>query len=268
MLTEELDATRGEILSKVLVTNPDKISISGLFAQYASKYQNYGVRASSHSPEGEKYYNGATLPEGRYIARNGAMLCDDTYISEGGIIVVTSEGATLTIAEEEQAKGAYASEILDSNTDDCMYLRTCPTAYATPKATDGLQKGATYLNIYNKPITYRGRTIVQNESFVAENDDDTFVCEGDADYRIGAIFDDSRVPSQPWIPAAMWGEYFAGKVGNVYQTDSEGEYLGSGNYLCYFNTANGGYSQSLVKQRAQARYIQLKFCVRRLSATD
>jgi hypothetical protein len=261
VLDDSVDAHVGEITSKVLVTNPDKIAISGLFAQYESKYQEYGIRAGDKFPEGDKYPLGSTLPEGRYVVRGGSLLCDDVYIAEGNIIVVDSNGATITASSEESDSQAYASEILDCNVNDYLLLRTCPTAYAIIKSSEGLQKGGTYLNIYDKEIQYRGRTIVHNESFVAENDDDTFTCD-DADYKIAVIFDDSRVPSQPWIPAQMWGEYFAGRVGGSYQQDADGNYLGSGNYLAWQTTANGGYSNTLVKSRAQARYVQLRLMVK------
>jgi hypothetical protein len=263
VLNEASEATSGEIMSKILVTNPDKISISGLFADFASKYQSYGFRAGDSFPEGTKYPVGSQLPEGRYIVRGGSLLCDGVYFAEGSILVVGADGSAIEDStENEDGATPYAAEIVDSNVIDCMYLRTAPTAYFLVKATDGLQAGATYLNIYDKDIIYRGRTIVHNESFVAENDEDSFTCPEDADYRIGAIFDDTRVPSQPWIPAQMWGTYFAGRSGATYQKDSDGNYLGSGNYLSFITSANGGYSDKIAKQQAQARYIQLKLTVK------
>jgi hypothetical protein len=265
---DALGLTTGQISSKVLVLDPDRIAVSGLFAQYSSKFQTYGLRAGDKWPEGDKYPLGSTLPEGRYIARDGSLLCDGVYIAEGATIVVGSAGATISQSTEDEEGVAYASQLLDSNINDYLMLRTAPTAYALIKASDGLQAGGVYLNLYDKPITYRGRTVAHNESFTAVNSTDTFSCAGDADYRIGVIFDDTRVPSQPWIPAEMWGEYFAGRIGNAYQTDSEGNYLGSGNYLTWFTAANGGYSSSLVKSRAQARYVQLKLIVKSLSKAD
>jgi hypothetical protein len=262
ILRDDMECSEGEITSKLIVTNPNRLSISGVFGQMEQQYATHGIQAGRNFPEGEHYAVGETLPEGRYIARGGGVTIGENYVAENGIIVVGEEGATVTSANETEEENAYVVAIKDCNIVDSVFIRTCPTAYAVIKSTDGLQGGATYLNLFNKPIKYRGRTIVQNESFIAENDEDTFTCESDADYRIGVIFDDTRVPSQPWIPAQLFGEYFVGKSGAQYLKDSEGEFISSGNYLSFQTSANGGYSPVKSKGRAQARYIQLKLMVK------
>jgi hypothetical protein len=253
-------SARGEILSKVLVLDPNKVAISGLFADFANKYQTHGIHAGAAAPEGTTYAIGSTLPEGRYAVHGGPLLAGDQYVSEGEIIVAGADGLTITMPTEDGVEDAYAAELVDANVEDVMLLRTCPTAYCLLTAADGLQKGGTYCNIYNMEITYRGRRIAHNESFIAVNDTDTFSCD-DSSYRVAAIFDDTRVPSQPWIQAQMWGEYFAGRAGGVYQTDTDGNIISSGNYLAWQPSSQGGYSEALQKVRAHARYVQLKLQV-------
>jgi hypothetical protein len=72
------------------------------------------------------------------------------------------------------------------------------------------------------------------------------------------MFDDSRVPSSVWIPARMWGEYFVWKSAGVVQYDADGLPISSGNYLSYQTTANGGYSDQIMKTIMNKAYFQLK----------
>jgi hypothetical protein len=259
VLNEASGSDMGQIYSKVLVTNPDKVAISGIFSQYASMFEDYGIVAGADYPEGERYELTDEIPEGRYFIRGGSIYVSGQFAAKDTVVVVTSGQEFVKANDDEEP---YLIEILDGNVIDFLYLRSCPTAYAYIKASDGLQAGGTYINVYNKPITYRGRTIVQNESFIAENDTDTFECADDAEYRIAVLFDDTRVPSQPWVQAQFWGDYFEGKIAGVRQTDSDGNVISSGNYLAWQSTGNGGYSGKYIKANAQARYIQLKIEVK------
>lgn len=253
LVGKDTSSAFGEIKSKILTTNPDTVAIAGIFAQYASQYASDGIQLHEQTAAGRDFNAGDTLPVGRFVVRGGSVVYNNVYLTDGDVMVVTAEGTSFTTDD-----GAVAHEITDANVIDNMWLRTCPIVYAMITAADELQQGGTYLNVYDKEITYRGRTIAPGESFEAVNGTDKFACQGDADYRIAALFDDSRVPQQPWIPAQMWGEYFAGRLGGVYQTDADGNYLGSGNYMAWLPTSEGGYSTTVARSRAQARYIQLK----------
>ena len=78
------------------------------------------------------------------------------------------------------------------------------------------------------------------------------------------MFDDTRVPSAEWIPAQLWGEYFVWKQGGVVQLDGDGVPISSGNYLSYQTSANGGYSNLLIKSILTTAYVQFKLAINRI----
>ena len=108
---------------------------------------------------------------------------------------------------------------------------------------------------------------VPGESFVAKGDNETFTCE-DADYEIGVMFDDSRVPASEWVPARMFGEYFVMKQSGAIRLDENGVPVSSGNYLAYQTTANGGYSDQLRKSIISQRYVQFAIFVNQYDHID
>lgn len=245
----------GEIKSKVIVANPDDTAISGIFAQYANQMQSAGILLGEEKINGAQYRAGETLPIGRYRMSGGAVIYNGVYLAATDVLVVSAEGTTF--ADDDEASPAVATAIEDANEIDYMWLRSS-VVQVFIRASDGLRAGGQYVNVMGKPITYRGRVIANGESFEAANDSDTFVCDGDPDYRVAAVFDDSRVPSEPWIPAQLWGAYFADKIGNAYQKDTEGKYLGSGNWRSWLPTSEGGVSGTTFRTPAHARYIQLR----------
>lgn len=262
----ESSATSGEILSKVLILDPSAQSVAGIFAQYASQ-ASQGVLLGNDFGTVRQYASTEDLPIGRYRVRGGDVVYADTYVCEGDVIPVTAANTHFTVSEDSDPTKTRLTSIADCNAIDHIWLRACPTAYAMIKASDGLQAGGTYVNTQGKPVTYRGRIIAPNESFMAENSTDTFSCADDADYMLAVVFDDTRVPSQPWIPAQLWGEYFAAKAGSVHQEDADGQPIGSGTYEAWLPSNMGGYENILTaRTRAQAKYIQLRITANREQA--
>lgn len=245
----------GEILSKVIVTNPDDVSISGIFAGYVGQAQETGILLGKDRAGGAVYGAGETLPPGRYRC-NGDIVYRGEYLTLHDILVVSGEGTAFEAAVESQEPTVTA--VTDCNIIDNMWLRSNANAPLYIRATDGLQQGGHYVNVFDKAISYRGRTIAPGESFQAENSEDTYSCPGDPDYRVAVVFDDTRTASHPWVPAQMWGEYFAGKLGSAFRRDEDGEILGSGNVNSFVPKSEGGESESVCKTTAHARFIQLR----------
>lgn len=246
----------GEILSKIVRFNPTEINLNGIFADFSSKFTGYYANLSDRPSNGDIFDSSQILPIGRYVVK-GSIVYEGENYGQGAILVVTDENTSFTDTNSHSA----VIEILDPNIEDVIYLRELPYIFVRIESADGLERGATYFNYGNESITYRGRAIVSGESFVAANNVDSFT--GSAGYKIGIMFDDSRVPSAEWIPAQMWGEYFVWKQGGVVQVDGVGVPISSGNYLSYQTTANGGYSNQLIKSVLTTAYVQFKLAITR-----
>lgn len=256
-----LDEKRGEVLSKVLTLDTSKISLSAVYVMCFNNWASQNVAISEETFLGDTYTAADTLPIGKYVVRGNGVIYTNANFFDGDIVTVNTEGTQFAV---EEGQSATLQAILDPNIENVCYIRTAPTAYAKIKASEGLQRGGTYLNNGNKNITYRGRVIVPKESFVAVNDTDTFVCEGDADYKIAVIFDDTRVPSQEWFSSLLFGESFVWKNKGVVKVDAEGNSISSGNPLSYANKANGGYSDLLTKTPINQQYVQFRISVSKL----
>ena len=255
-LDESSSELTGEVYSKIITINPTEINIDGIFANFASKYAGYQAKLNTFPEMGLSYTEGEILPIGRYIVK-GTVVYNSNNIGDDGAVVVTATGTTFI----DSGTGSQLMSIEDCNTPDVVYLRETPMPYVKINSGAGLQSGGMYLNLGNENITYRGRTIVPHESFVAENAVDTFTAS--AGYQIGVMFDDSRVPSVPWIPCSLWGEYFVWKTAGVINNDSKGIPISSGNYLSYQTSANGGYSASIIKSVMNKAYFQLRVTVKK-----
>lgn len=256
-----LEESRGEILSKVLTLDTSKLSLSAIYAICFNNWAAQNIAISEEAYLGDTYTTADTLPIGKYVVRGNGVIYTNSNYYNGDIVTVSEEGTTFAV---EEGQSATLQAVIEPNIENVCYVRTSPTAYAYIKASEGLQRGGTYLNNGNKNITYRGRTIVPKESFVAMNDTDTFSCDGDADYKIAIIFDDTRVPSQEWFSSLLFGESFVWKNKGVVQVDSEGNSISSGNPLSYTNKANGGYSDLLTKTPINQQYVQFRISVSKL----
>lgn len=257
-LDETSQSASGEIMSKIVQINPASYQLNGIFAAFMSKFADYHAYLNRNDVTGVKYHAGDTLPVGRYKVK-GAVIYQETNFANKSIIVVSETGTTF-------ADDNYTSELIEivqPNIQDVIYCRCRSTIYVKIKASDGLQRGGTYLNFGDKTITYRNRNYSPGESFVAANSEDTFTCSGDADYQVGIMFDDTRVPSAEWVPAQNFGEYFVMKQTGVIRVDEDGVPVSSGNYLSFQTTANGGFSDQLRKTIINQRYVQFAIFVNR-----
>ena len=256
-IDEDSAATEGSIQSKIVQINPSLVTISAIFSAYASKFADYGCALWKENMIGQSYSAGDILPVGRYLVK-GAVLYDGNLLENKSVVVVQSENTTF--ANDNVVSSLV--QLLDANVSDVVYVRTIVAIYVRIKQGDGLQRGATYLNYGNENITYRNRTIVPGESFVAENAVDDFTAN-DADYEIGVMFDDTRVPSSEWIPAQLFGEYFVCKERGTVKLDNSGIPVASGNYLSWQPTNNGGYANLVgLRTPIKHRYIQFKFNIK------
>ena len=246
----------GEILSKILKIDPTSFNVNALFADFSAKLPGYKAYMWDQDLTGLEYAEGDILPIGRYLVK-GSIVYDGINLGDNYVCVVSSENTSFLDNNEDSVLIA----LLDENIQNVAYIRESPLIYARIEASEGLQRGGTYLNYGNQTITYRGRSIAPYESFVAANDVDTFIAP--AGYMVGVMFDDTRVPSSEWIPAQLFGEYFVWKQGGVVQLDNDGIPISSGNYLSFQTTANGGFSQQLIKSYISTTYFQLKIHVRR-----
>lgn len=255
-LDETSQSMSGEIMSKIVQINPASYQLNGIFAAFMSKFADYFAYLNRNDVMGEHYSAGDALPVGRYKVK-GAVIYQETNFANNSIIVVSETGTTF-------ADDNYTSELIEivqPNIQDVIYCRCRSTIYAKIKASEGLQRGATYLNCGNKSVTYHGRVYSPGESFVAVNSSETFTCSGDADYEVGIMFDDTRVPSAEWVPAQNFGEYFVMKQTGAIRVDDDGVPVSSGNYLSFQTTANGGFSDQLRKTIINQRYVQFAIFV-------
>ena len=247
----------GEILSKVITIDTSKLQLNGIFSAFTHQFNTDNRLYLNNVPYfGDTYSQGEKLPTGRYQVR-GAITYKENVV-ENAVIVVSEENTSFTAISNE----AIAVQIIDPNVYDVVFVRCRAAIYQRVNANGSLQKGATYINDGNSNITYRSRTIVPGESFVAVNNTDSFSASV-SNYSIGILFDDTRVPIEsPWVPAQLFGEYYVSKIGGVIQEDNDGVPLGSGNPLCYrpFSGANTGdvegYSDKLNKNIINQNFVQ------------
>ena len=254
-IDEDSVATEGSIESKIVQINPADVTLSAIFSAYASKFADYGCTLWRENILGTSYSAGDILPVGRYLVK-GAVVYDGNNLENKSVVVVSNENTTFA----DDNVTSTLVQLLDANISDVVYIRTLAAIYAKIKQGDGLQRGGVYLNCGNVNITYRTRTIVPGESFVAENAVDDFTAS-DADYEIGVMFDDTRVPSSEWIPAQLFGEYFVCKESGTVKLDESGVPVSSGNYLSWQSTANGGYATSR-RTSIKQRYIQFRYDIK------
>lgn len=244
----------GEILSKIVKINPALYQLNGIFAAIVSQFTDYHAYLNKVSVTGNTYSVGDDLPVGRYIAK-GAVTYNGTSFPNNSIIVVTAENTTFS--DDNNTSELIAIE--QPNIQDVVYVRCRSTIYRKIKVGDGLQRGATYLNCGNKYISYHGRTYSPGESFVAVNSTEDFASgtvdgslnftpDNDADYEIGIMFDDTRVPASEWVPAQSFGEYFVIKQSGAILLDADGVPVSSGNAQAYSGTYSGQIRKTIINQ--------------------
>ena len=245
-------SAQGEILSKVIRINPLTTQLNGVYAQFGSRFQNYGAYANKNSIfSGTTYGPGDTLPQGRYLVTDPVSYGEDS-IGAGEILVVSEDNTSFS----SEVVSALALEITEPNVMEVVYCRCRSGIYARVGTNDSLQAGATYLNDSGKTITYHNRSIVDGESFVCMVAGESFSCSADPTATIAVMFDDSRVPTVDWVPAQLFGEYFVAKQGGAIRVDANGVPLSSGNYMSY-------QTAGLLKSTMDRKYIQFSVKVKR-----
>lgn len=245
-LDTESASETGEILSKILVINPQEIQLDGIYTEVNNRKNGQPVALWKDSYTDDEYQAGDTLPVGRYVVYGSE---DVTYegetIAPGGVVVVSQTGTTFS-------GNARLIEIVEPNVADVVYCRCRSVIYARVSQSDSLQRGATYLNDGNASITYHNRTIAPGESFVCMIAGEQFTASSN-DYTIAVMFDDSRVPASEWVPAQFMGEYFVSKSAGAIEVDDYGVPYGSGNYMSY-------QGKTISKATLDKRYVQ--FCIK------
>ena len=254
-LNEDATFTEGEILSKIIKLDVNSYYVNAIWGLFESKLPAFGVLANTRKFIESTYNPGETLPVGRYKV-NGSIMYKEGNYTNGTIINVKDSGTTYTVADDNSGAGTL-SLLHDVNIEDAIYVRCSNAIYRTIKASEGLQKGATYYNNGPLPITYAHRTIAPGESFIATNSTDTFTAPN-SDYEIAVMFDDTRVPTFEWIPASSWGQYFVATQFGAIKTDEDGIPYGSGNYKSWQSEYGS------IRTPLNSRYCQFRIYAKRI----
>ncbi len=245
----------GAIYSKIVRINPSQVQLNGIFTLPTQPMNRKRIHLTGlttmFSRDSSEYISQNTdIPVGWYKVHGTIKYNNVTYYGDENIMV-TATGTQFTDIDA----GSYLVPVVESNTNDVIYCRCRRSVTVKIKQGDGLQAGATYLNVGNENITYRSRTIVPGESFVAMNSTDDF-SHSDPDYEIGVMFDDTRVQNAEWIPAQQFGEYFVGKTNGAIAHDDYNVPISSGNYLAWQPVSQGGYSDRLRKSIIDMPFVQ------------
>ena len=253
-INEDAAFTEGDVLSKIIKLDVNSYYVNAIWGLFESKLPTFGILANTRKFIESTYNPGETLPIGRYKV-SGSIMYEGAKYTDGSIINVTFDHTTYSVADT----GAGTLSLLhDVNIEDAIYVRCSNAIYLTIKASEGLQKGATYYNNGKMPITYAGRTIAPGESFIATNSTDTFTAPN-PNYKIAVMFDDSRVPSFEWIPASFWGQYFVATQFGTIKTDKEGIPYGSGNYKSWQDK-----EANTINTPLNLRYCQFRIYVQKV----
>ena len=248
----------GQILSKVISIDPSKIQLNGIFSAITHQFKTENrIYLNNNLIFGTEFFPGEALPIGRFQVRGTILYGEDTVFNDE-VLVVTKENTSFS----EIATESSVVQIIDPNVSDVVWVRCRATIYKRIVASDGLQKGATYINDGSENISYRTKTIVPGESFIAVNNEDTFSATSSS-YSIGILFDDTRVPIEsPWVPAQCFGEYFVSKINGIIQEDKSGIPIGSGNPLSYRSPSGDntedteGYATKINKTIINQKFVQ------------
>ena len=260
-LNESNTSMNGEIMSKVIQVDTSRNPLNGLYALTQNRFaDHYAYLNNIDAISTKQYMAGEPLPIGRYVVK-GAILYKDVNIDNDMILVVSEENTTFA----DEIEDSFVRPIIEPNIIDVIYVRCRGGIYAKCLQTESLQRGATYINYGNSNIMYRNREIVPGESFVAMGED---YWSGPAGYDIGILFDDTRVPDSDWVPAQMFGEYFALKENGAIKLDGDDIPVGSGNYLAWQTAANGGYRGYLPKAIMNQAFVQFKIAIKRYDRTS
>ena len=250
----------GKIYSKIVQINPQQMQLNGIYSVPTQPMNRKlihltGLNTFFDQNSANYVQPGTDIPVGWYKVHGTITYLTKTYY-DNEVIYVTATGTQFTDA----ASGSYLVPVIESNTNDVLYCRCRRASTVKIKQGAGLQSGATYLNNSGGDITYRNRTVVDGESFVAMNSTDDFSAT-DPDTEIAVMFDDTRVQSAEWIPAQQFGEYFVSKTNGAIAHDDYNVPISSGNCLAFQPVSNGGYADRLRKSIIDMPYVQFALFV-------
>ena len=252
----------GRILSKIIRTNPYEVQYNGVYSMLTRRVKN-GWIASKINPFGEKINADSDLKvvleaDTQYVIKGSKCTYNDQFYNPNDVIDTT--GLSVYELQFETADG-YVIPVIDTNIPDTLYCRCRSMVYGRAMYGESLKPQITYLNDGDRPISFHGRVIAPNESFICDEATPFYVYDENGeldasatDYSIAIIFDDREIIPDgeervgglvEFIPAQKFGEYFAMKNAGAI-TSLEIPQIGlvpksSGNYQCF--TKNGGGKQ-------------------------
>lgn len=256
-----INKNAGQIFSKVVKVNVENMRIESLFAHYVHN-DFFTIRVLDTSTMAEMLEAGDILPRGVFFVYDGGITYNHNDYNTGDNFFVDTDNTTFL---NRNNYPAYVHQVHRPTLFDCVYVRSTPAIYARVKQSDTLSPGTVYLNMGPDNVSYNGRTIVPNESFVAVSGTDTFV-HADPDYELGVVFG-MGVPHRPWLPMQFLGEMFYGMQDGVLMYHDERDEqpsgytgdnlpLSSGHPLSFQPAANGGYADTMFKTHIRDRYLQ------------
>jgi len=252
-INESSPSALSQIFSKVIAINNKEMVLDGIKSLIIPKLDTNYYLEDRVMIDTTPIYELTELSVGRYKVCNYPLTYDGNIYYVGDTVYVSTTGTSFT---DFDGNTAYLLEIDDPNFYNPVYVRQRRAIFSTVVVGGELQNGGVYLNYGNESITYRGRTIVSGESFMAENSEDSF--SGTEGYYIGIMFDDTRVPSSEWIPALTFDDYFNGMNGASQVYDDESRPAGSGNPKSYAAPLLGTFGKQLLNYT----YIQFKIMLR------
>ena len=249
----------GRILSKVIITDPYDVQYNGVYSMLTRRVK-HGWIASKLNPFGEKIEANADLTvileaDTQYVIKGSKCTYNEQFYNPNDVIDTT--GLDVFTVQFETADG-YVIPVIDANIPDTLYCRCRSMVYGRAMYGESLKKQITYLNDGDRPISFHGRIIAPNESFICDDNAPFYVYDQNGeldatatDYSIAVIFDDREIIPEgeerigglvEFVPAQKFGEYFAMKNAGAI-TSLEIPQLGlvpksSGHYMCF--TKNGG----------------------------
>ena len=278
VLDETSASMEGSILSKIVRINPLEHQINAIYSYHEPMMPASHCLMNDEQviDEEENYGVGDVLPAGIfYVKGSDVLFSNDISCPKGTCIVLGSAGLTFTKYDSSDQNTPLLIRVTEPYQKDVVYVRCRTGIYATVKSSDTTMADVVYMNIGEKNITFRGRTIIPGESFYGHDGESFTPADNDADYEVAVIFDDrENVPaygsgepgarlvpaSDAWVPSQLMGTYFVAKTasGAISSSPTNGYPYGSGNYLSWKETA-GQQNRSNIDRV----FTQFKFVVRR-----
>ena len=278
VLDESSQHMEGSILSKIISISPLDRQINAIYSHHEPMMASHHILMNEENvfDEEETYGIGDEVPAGAYYVQGTDVLFSDDTSARAGECVILSGAVTFEKYDATDAGTPTLMRVVEPNMRDVVYVRCRTGVYATVKAADATLSDVLYLNVGQKALTFRGRTIVPGESFYGRDGDSFTVAGNDADYEVAVIFDDREgvpaygsgeegarlVPeSDRWVPAGLMGAYFVSKTasGAIDDCPTNGYPYGSGNYMTWKNGRTGTNRSHIDRAYAQFRFVVRRY---------